>query len=244
MENKLKIVKRIKKITNFNPFEMMNLNKKFIQEKSKTVDDNLIEKYEKWRFHSINISHKKFVEEVLKNDNESIQWFLKVYAFMNIGVRIPKKDMFIFVDLNIMEIRDNCIYSIAPIYVKALKRIYSFEKIRNLNPNRNSAYNFALDNYQLYTNVLNKNGKGIPFQRCVEFLLTEPCESATNFFNKNYICYTYDAYDEQFLKFQVDSLMIITNPSFHFMDFVLFKIETSNNPPSNNTSLTKINFLN
>ena len=145
-EDKLIIVQQIKEITSFNPYEMMSLNEKFSIFNSETIDEELIEEYERKRFDSIQISHKKFVKEVLNNDQMRIQWFLQLYINMNSGMKIIDKDLFKFVDLNIMFINDDCIYSIAPVYVKSLKRIYSLKVIRKLMPNFYSAHTFALDN--------------------------------------------------------------------------------------------------
>lgn len=70
--------------------------------------------------------------EILKNDDDFRKWFLELYVSMDTDMEIKNKYMLPYVDLNIMEIRNNCIYSIAPVYVKALNQIYSLEKIRIL----------------------------------------------------------------------------------------------------------------
>ena len=66
----------------------------------------------------------------------------------------------------------------------------------------------------------------------MEFALTTRYEDPKSFLYNNYISYSYDGSDdEQFLKFDHDSLVIFTNPSFHFVDFMLFKKKTATYPP-------------
>ena len=158
---------------------------------------------------------------------------------MNTGVKVDP-NLEGYSDPNMMEIREGCIYSIAPIYDKALKDIYSFQKIKEILPQNSSARLFALQNYNLYKNPLNENGKGDPFQRCVEYVLafSEKKETSTDYYN-NLIIYSYSGEDEQFMRFCCDSLMILTNPSFNFVDFILFKKETSKSVPSNYLKLNK-----
>ena len=48
--NQFKLIKKIKRVTNFNPFEMMILNNNSAQLNSVTLDDKLIEQYERFRF--------------------------------------------------------------------------------------------------------------------------------------------------------------------------------------------------
>ena len=233
LENKLKSVEQIKEITNFNPFEMMELNKWFKIHGFNELEEVLIEKYTQQRFRPIQSSHKNFVEEVLKDNPLYFQDFLTLYSFMDTEVKISEEENYLlaFADLNVMEIRDNCVYSVAPIYVKALKQIYTTKKIREIMSNEEQ--NFFERNYKLYIDPLNKKGKGGPFQRCVEIVLTQKYENSKNFVYSNSVCNSYEGDDQDFLKFSVNCLMILSNPSYHFVDFLLFRVQTANLPASN-----------